>query len=608
MVYRGRPSMGCKKCRQRKIKCDERPGGCIKCFDKNFPCPGYDNPLDRFFQDESAAVQAKAQKSKAKALIARDERDRNARANARTKAAPTTTEQALNRPLLCPLIDQGITYFMSTYALGLDQPPVQSSFYNKHLSTYGFHPLIATTMTALGLAGAANLLKDAALKIEAMKWYLNALHMTNQALASPTQVKSDNTLFATLLLSVFESTSNETSLIAWANHVAGSASLLRMRGKTQFATPAGRRMYLQTVGMLTIKCMGEGAPVPDFVHTMNAEVEKWEDRRDPANRFYHLHIAVADLRAEILQGKIASLDDILTRALALDATAQNIFTDVDPGWTYETAHCAPGTPGVFGTYYHIYPSLAAAQTWNWVHYNRIYLLDIIRNSLIAGFSATPPVFVGGKYMRMLEEATEALYKMQADILASMPQHMHDTPKAAPTAHSDAGLGLRPEGVSYAESGSGEEGTLPSTGATPEFATLPSEDSASPSTAKLFTTNFATISPPRTVWTPTSPAIPRDQLPIIRVSGGYSSLFALFIAGATPIASPESQAYVIRTLYRVSSEFGINQAKVLAGALEYKMRMCRGVGNEWVEEEEGMGKGRWDVVPVYLPTVGPHVED
>jgi hypothetical protein len=583
----------------------------VRCADKEFTCPGYDNPLDRFFQDETAAVEVRAKKSKAKAIIARDERDKDARA----KTAVAKMDNLFGVPLLCPLFDQGIAFFMSTYTLGLDQPSVQSKTYNQHLSTFGFHPIIATSMTALGLAGIANLCMDDGLKREAIQWYSKALKMTNRALASPAEVKSDNTLLATMLLSLFESTNNETSLIGWVNHVSGSASLLRMRGKNQFSTPAGRRMYMQVIGLLTIKCMGAGERVPDFVHQMDEEVAKWEDQNDPGNRFYHLHIAAADFRAQVLKGDITSLHAIVERAIEIDEAAKAIFEHAADDWHYETEQCVPDTPGVFGTYYHVYPHLAAAQTWNWVHYNRIFVLDIIRNSLIAGLSARPPIFVGTKYIRLLEESTKELYRMQADIIASIPQYMHDTPRVsvpykgqlrctyAPTSTLEGMVQTSMNATSETTTGHSRHLTAASS-----FTTRPSPDPASSS--KLFTSNFLPFPRDRTGPVHTGPPVtPRDQLPIVRVSGGYSSLFALYIAGTTPIATRESQEYVLKTLDRVTVEFGINQAKVLASALKVK------IGLDTVETEMGCGvemrsrEGKWDsVVPIYLPQTGKHLED
>ncbi|KAF1952857.1 hypothetical protein CC80DRAFT_537909 [Byssothecium circinans] len=620
MVYRGKPSTGCKKCRQRKIKCDETPGSCLKCTAKGTICPGYENSVDLFFHDESASVQVKAEKAKAKAIIARDEREKASRA----KAALAKMKDAVGTPLLAPMIDQAISFFMLNMAWGLDSPPINSKYYHRHLHTYGFHPIIATCMTALGLAGVANICMDVGLKRESTKWYTEALNMTNKAIMDPVEVTSDNTLLATMLLSVFESTMNEKSLVGWSNHVSGSALLLKMRGRKQFSTPAGRRMWLQIVGQVTIQCMGMGEGIPKFIHDFHDEVNKW-DMRDPGIRFYHLHIDTIELRAQIIQNKITDLQTIVKRALELDKAAEGIMEDMGKDWSYEVEYCDLGTPGVFGTSYHIYPHLAAAQTWNWIRYNRIYLHDIIRNSLVAGFSTSPPVFTGMECIRLLETSTEILYEMQSDIIASIPQYLHDTPKSPVGYSGNDKLNqfttpIPPQISSPPQPSSQLHPSNPNQNLSPfsPIPLLPASASTSPSapspscTPKLLTANFHSIEPPSRT-SLRSPAQPKDKLPIIRVSGGYSSIWALFIAGSTPVASPESQEFILKTLERVSGEFGINQARVMAGALRLKMQGDR-LGMVWGGKGGcgGLGEGErggWSgIAPVYMPLVGPHFSE
>ncbi|KAF2002048.1 hypothetical protein P154DRAFT_463070 [Amniculicola lignicola CBS 123094] len=581
MVYRGRPSTGCLRCRKRKIKCDEKSDGCVNCASKGFVCPGYENAMDRIFQNETDHVKEKAIKSKAKAIAKREERWAIAKCDKSLVKERETLEQ-LTIPLLTTAVDHGINFFMTTYVLGLDQPPVQSENYHRHLSTHGFHPIIATSMTALGLAGISNLVKDKNVMNEAMLWYMQALKMTNSALASPKDVRSDNTLLATMLLSMFESTSNDRSLIAWTNHVEGAASLLKLRGREQFSTPAGRRMYMQTVGLLTVACMGRGVKLPDYVHDMNEEVMKHERVGDPGNQFYHLHIAIVDFRSQILNGEITDLHTILDKALELDAIGKSVFNNVNAEWEYDEVHTARDVPGIYSRYYHVYLHMSAAQTWNWVRYNRIYINDIIRNTLIAGLNSTPPTFTGTKFPQLLEESTATLQKMQADIFASMPQHLHITPSVAPV-HSSL--------------------------LSPSF---PVEDmnrttSAIPQDKRYFWSNFRAHMSTNEF---TTPAIAQDRLPIIRVSGGYSSLWALYIAGSMPTGSMESRVYTVEILERIREEFGINQAGILSKALGVLMGTDGdGDGRKDSGYRRRVGKDGWkEIVVDYLPTVGEHVED
>jgi hypothetical protein len=455
---------------------------------------------------------------------------------------------------------------MSHYAIGLDQPSIHSDAYNKHLATNGFHPLVATSMTALGLAGVANIYQDTALKGKATRWYLDAIKMTNNALVHPKDVTSDTTLLAITLLGLFEATSNEYTLHAYGEHVAGAASLVKVRGMNQFASPAGRRMYLHTVGSLTMNCLVDGTALPPYVQEMNEEIKKHHDTTDPRSRFFFLQQDVVNLRADIMNSPAMSLQSILNRALELGAVAENIFEYAGPEWGYEVVPLTESTPYVYGSTYHIYPSHATAQTWNWVRYTKIYIHDIIRNTILAGLAASPPVFTGAQHLQQLARSIEELQKVQSDILASAPQFLHDVPKFAPP--PDAYPSPLPSPASIL---SDDYSSTKST-ASPAFDTDPlawSPKAPFSKPHKLFFENFRNEKIPADSSLVSDSSI-IDRLPVVRISGGYSTLWALYTAGSMPTAERPTQEFIIECLGRFEREFGIMQAKVLAAALRLKM--------------------------------------
>ena len=457
---------------------------------------------------------------------------------------------------------------MSHYAIGLDQPSIHSEAYNKYLATNGFHPLVATSMTALGLAGVANIYRDIALKGKATRWYLDAIRMTNNAITHPKEVTSDNTLLAITLLGMFEATSNEYTLHAWGEHVAGAASLVKMRGMEQFASPAGRRMYLHSVGLLTMNCLVDGTALPAYVREMNEEIKKHSDGSDPRNRFFFLQQDVINLRADIIGTSAMSLQSILDRALELDAMAKRVFEHAGPEWSYEEVVLTNPSPFVFGDTYHIYPSHATAQTWNWVRYTKIYIHDIIRNTILAGLATSPPVFTSPQHLQQLTTSIEQLQKVQSDILASAPQFLHDVPKVAPPPDAyPAPLPSLTNVLSYDSSFSSPESITGLPHHTDVHSYLSSQPFSKPH--KLFFENF------RNEQMPAKPSLVpsdniADRLPVVRISGGHSTLWALYIAGSMPTAERATQEFIIRCLGRFEREFGINQAKVLAAALKLKM--------------------------------------
>jgi TPR repeat protein len=123
--------------------------------------------VDAWFHDETANVEKKARNSKSRATVVRDVPIAS-NPSADALMAPKSSFQYLS----VPYEDQAFKYFMDSCATGLEQPPFSSQAYHQHLSTHGVHPLVATTMTALGMAGLANLRMDPALKRQATQWYL----------------------------------------------------------------------------------------------------------------------------------------------------------------------------------------------------------------------------------------------------------------------------------------------------------------------------------------------------------------------------------------------------------------------------------------------------
>ncbi|KAI0189682.1 hypothetical protein F4808DRAFT_445297 [Astrocystis sublimbata] len=81
-----------------------------------------------------------------------------------------------------------------------------------------------------------------------------ALAKTQNALASPNLVIRDSTLLSVLLLALFE-----------ALVFAGSTALLSIRGKGQFDTALGQRLFVHCSGNLASRYSAKGLPVPPFL-------------------------------------------------------------------------------------------------------------------------------------------------------------------------------------------------------------------------------------------------------------------------------------------------------------------------------------------------------
>jgi hypothetical protein len=70
--------------------------------------------------------------------------------------------------------------------------------------------------------------------------------------------------------------------------------------------------------------------------------------------------------------------------------------------------------------------------WNSLRTTRILLNEMIRDTLLAGFSARPPVFNSTEYTAQFQISTDTIYEMQADILCTVPQHIGYFPDGGTT--------------------------------------------------------------------------------------------------------------------------------------------------------------------------------
>lgn len=63
MVNTGRPSPACKACRARRLKCDQTKPACNKCTRAKRVCPGYREPFEINFKDQTDLIIRKHERS-----------------------------------------------------------------------------------------------------------------------------------------------------------------------------------------------------------------------------------------------------------------------------------------------------------------------------------------------------------------------------------------------------------------------------------------------------------------------------------------------------------------------------------------------------------------
>lgn len=164
MVYCGPPSKGCQTCRERKVRCDQRPSGCIRCEKSRRECPGYRDLSNLIFRNESTEVirKAKAKAAPKSGLASPGSKD----STPSTAPAPPPSEQDIDNSLvlvrrndaptlqptisyysMAPSIDERATgFFFTNYIVDMGSRPGYSAGYKVDDS-------LLSCMKAVGLAG-----------------------------------------------------------------------------------------------------------------------------------------------------------------------------------------------------------------------------------------------------------------------------------------------------------------------------------------------------------------------------------------------------------------------------------------------------------------------
>jgi len=236
MVYCGKPSSACRHCRKRNVKCDKKRESCGQCRRAQLLCPGYHNPRDLVFRDETRAVLKKI-----------------------TGREPTPIPTAL----LSPLEDRAKHLFISRYVLDKSAPfDYMSTFWPASLDTH-----LTVTIRAVSLANLSTteLLSSSAPVLEkARRRYGVALELTNKALRSPETATKNTMLHTVLLLALFEKlTRNDRSSIeAESRHLDGAMTLAKLRGPGELDDPIFKRMMLQLYSMVATNYQDRQIEVP----------------------------------------------------------------------------------------------------------------------------------------------------------------------------------------------------------------------------------------------------------------------------------------------------------------------------------------------------------
>ncbi|RDW57460.1 hypothetical protein BP6252_13798 [Coleophoma cylindrospora] len=412
------------------------------------------------------------------------------------------------------LHELGMSYFLTNYVVQNSGPC--PGFLNYTLDIFadplGDPELVQVAIRAVGLAGLASTTGADNIMYKARASYAEAIERVNAALEDSRTTRNDSTLFAVMVLGLFETItcSSDKSLEAWKYHINGAANLLMHRGTAQFGTRLGLQLFGEAVSHVLTLCSRYGQPVPPRLRLLRVELERNFVRKGPPWILSTAHIEVMDLynrvdpdqKTPFLPGE---WEKLLSHAAELDQRLENLVAELPAHWRFMTVSDPSANQHiVYNNVYHVYYNTWVAKVWNGLRACRIILNQVIYCLLLREGLAWAPYELspeGGVYTALLQRILETTTEMRDGILASVPQMLGFV-------RHDAAMG-----TSYLDCG-------------------------------------------------------RAGMPyFVPASGAYFLLWYLFLAGSLPINSPETRAWVVDRLRAIRSAAGIQKAGYFADILE-----------------------------------------
>ena len=233
-----RPSTGCKKCRERHIRCDETKPACKRCLTRGHVCPGYRDHCGLIFKDVSRSVF--------------DRQSRRATRDSLQRPHPALNKTSVPARLEIDPQTACICFFFRTYILTLDRNSSTSRGHFDHLV-----PLYCTAAPSSPLTLATSAMASRAMCLyykqgQDSVWHTRSEMAASQAIraaiADPVKSRRDDTLLAVLCLDYAEHLPGRAagSKAASRAHVDGAIALIRHREPDSFSSSVSRSLLAAT--------------------------------------------------------------------------------------------------------------------------------------------------------------------------------------------------------------------------------------------------------------------------------------------------------------------------------------------------------------------------
>ncbi|SPJ73364.1 uncharacterized protein FTOL_03094 [Fusarium torulosum] len=260
MVFPGRFSSGCLRCRQRKVKCDEGKPTCRRCYNYGKPCLGYTDEFQfRHASQKSRSQSVSSTTSRASTTANtvtttspppvqnKKKPEKSPKPNTRLVEASKrrrSVAMAMVRHPTESYESMSLCYFVRRFVSPDDDDGFPGHFtFLPSLYDHYKNGLVETATLSVAQLAAYNHLGKEELRTESLRNYGRVIRGLQQSIQSDDQAMDDKTIATILLLCTYKDFSGE-GLGDPNEHASGLFYLLEKRGPSQIGTRRGSELFL----------------------------------------------------------------------------------------------------------------------------------------------------------------------------------------------------------------------------------------------------------------------------------------------------------------------------------------------------------------------------
>ncbi|CCF31906.1 C6 zinc finger protein [Colletotrichum higginsianum] len=426
MVYCGKPSRGCENCSPPALPCDEKQPACSRCVRTKKTCPGYRDQSVLLFRDETARTQVKIRRGHLRSRPPGYTLAANAQQSPLLAGVSKWSHGASVSPFerLSPSLDELVLcrFYHTTLDNLSHADPVR--FLHSQLpdlyARSGPNSALRLATEAISYAASRTLAHEAAL-VSRIR-YVQAIKAVGKAIRDPEELEHDQTLYATLLLSGYETMLGDPNTpSAWGAHVDGAAALVKFRNAKGVHTSLSRSMFRFIRRNVVLGQMQMCRPVDEVFSDTDVPLSPTQCPEDylvwKAAQISHIQYRSNCLFAQRQDPGKTDVEDLFRSASVLDRELSEWSCTLPATWSYLAAMNIDSLGGsrFVPLQVHRYTDLYTARVWNFYRVSRLIVQSVIIRTASWLSAATEP----GPFMDVgrIESSSRELVN---DICATVP--------------------------------------------------------------------------------------------------------------------------------------------------------------------------------------------